>query len=223
MGNRILWWILGYAACASATFTLGAFPLESVVVTATAAAGDTPLLSPFGLSKASYLPRTCGEKRYAICAYVYFIAITAVCRRARLPILLPARLRILLPAVIHSIVTFLRRYQTASGDIANNFSLTPGFIGVNTYAHASSVLVASGYDTTLFDSSALALDKAITQWSKATCEEIHTACNFYGIGVMTAFLNLRHDSRTTAARLAKWEAGLAAVNPSVAYIKPAIK
>ena len=216
MGSRSLWWILGYAACASATFTLGAFPLESVVVTATAAAGDRPLLSPFGLSKASYLPRTCGEKRYAICAYVYFIAITAVCRRARLPILLPA--------VIHSIVTFMRGYQTASGDIANNFSSTPGsFIGVNTYAHASSVLVASGYDTTLFDSSALALDKAITQWSKATCEEIHTACNFYGIGVMTAFFNLRHDSRTTAARLAKWETGLAAVNPSVAYIKPTIK
>jgi hypothetical protein len=101
---------------------------------------------------------------------------------------------------INGIVGFFTQFQAANGSIIDPYAHEEIQYATPTYASATSLLVATGYNTSLLETSALALDSALSQLSNGTAPQGHT--NFFMFPIMMAFWNLK--PLADAGRVAQW-------------------
>jgi hypothetical protein len=115
--------------------------------------------------------------------------------------------------VISGIANYFQHFQAPDGRIIDPFLHSEVQYSTPCYAWACAALVASGKQTNLLDSGALALDCALTELVEDKAANNHG--DFFLFPVMLAYENLRE--RVPEARRKTWEQKLAAIEPDKCY------
>lgn len=111
--------------------------------------------------------------------------------------------------LIHGVVTWFLPYQSSNGSIIDPYANQEIQYATPCFAFAAALMVDTGFDATLLGPASLALDSALEQLASGKCASGHN--NFFTYPSYSAYTLLK--AHAPAARVAQWEANLAAIDP----------
>ena len=115
--------------------------------------------------------------------------------------------------VVEGIVLFFQKHQDAEGRIIDPYAKREIQYSTPCYAWAAAALIASGRQTNLLDSAALALDASLQELADAKAADNHG--DFFTFPAMLAYEHLR--DRVPKTRREHWELLLRKIEPYRAY------